>query len=168
MTVPCPVCHRTRIDYRAACCRVCLDVRKHDRRAALLAPIIPWARTRYKEGYGPRVIAQEANLRGLRPPDVALETLVQWIDQWRQRARIPGIRRRRLGTYRPVPGEPSPCRVTTAEIDRRIAMAYQADEECRNQLRSPRRVWCSWCDAAQPGAPCPGCGQYRPGLPRSQ
>lgn len=148
-----------RKEWRSARCFKC-DA-KH--RAANRVPpaLADYARQRFSEGYGPRVIAFEALRDGLIG-GVSLEGLVQRLVHWRHRAGIPLLRVRRA-----VRGQPVIDVTQLKDADRRREESAEREAAKARMLEETMRLRradtpCGWCDCTAPGRPCVECGRVAP------
>ncbi len=143
---------------RSAECRACLRRRQVEN--YVTPAVADYARRRFAEGYGPRVIAFEVIRDGL-VADVSIEGLVQRLVRWRRTAGIPLLRIRRA-----VRGQPAVD--PAAILAQRLATSarLQAEREAREAeaLRLVRpQPRCGFCDTARPGRRCVECGAVAPG-----
>lgn len=139
----------------------CLECLRRERREHYVSPALArYARKRFAEGYGPRVIAFESLRDGI-VSGVQLEGLVQRLVRWRRTAGIPLLRIRRA-----VRGQPAVD--PAAMLAQRLATSarLQAEREAREAeaLRLVRpQPRCGFCDTARPGRRCVECGAVAPG-----
>lgn len=117
-----------------------------------------YARRRFSEGYGPRVIAFEA-LRDGVISGVKLESLIARLVKWRRRAGIPLLRERK--------GLRGQDRGARAAEARRMISAQREEEKAARAAAALKLVRpdtpCAWCDCTRPGRKCVECGRVAPG-----
>lgn len=144
---------------RAAECRACL--RRRQMENYVTPAVADYARRRFAEGYGPRVIAFEAIRDGL-VADVSIEGLVQRLVRWRRAAGIPLLRVRRA-----VRGQPVIDVTQLKDADRRREESAEREAAKARMLEEVMRLRradtpCGWCDCTAPGRPCVECGRVAP------
>lgn len=140
----------------APCCIRCSNAARAE---GMVPPdLADYARRRFSEGYGPRVIAFEALRDGLIE-GVRLDCLIVRLVKWRRRAGIPLLRERKALSRE--------GRSERAADARRMVSA-QREEEREARIAAALKLVrpdtpCAWCDCTRPGRACIECGRVAPG-----